>query len=92
MPAAVLEAVVAHELCHTVWRTHGPRFQALLRRVHPDADRARGFLDGAAWFARNGKAIPATDLGPLDSKGSAEHRAPSAEPGRDGGYLFPPGP
>ncbi len=65
MPVEILEGVVAHELCHAVWRTHGPRFEALLRRVHPDAERARGFLDGAAWFARHGKGIPETDLGPL---------------------------
>ena len=65
MPPRVLEGVVAHELCHATWRTHGPRFRALLRRVDPDADWARGFLDGAQWFARNAGRIPPTDLGPL---------------------------
>jgi hypothetical protein len=65
MPPKVLEGVVAHELCHATWRTHGPRFRALLRRVDPDADWARGFLDGAQWHARNAGRIPPTDLGPL---------------------------
>jgi hypothetical protein len=74
MPEEVLEGVVAHELCHAVWRNHGPRFRALLRRVHPEADRARGFLDGAAWFARHGAGIPETDLGPLATE------RPSADP------------
>lgn len=69
MPPAVLEGVVAHELCHSTWRTHGPRFRALLRRVDPDADWARGFLDGALWHARNAGRIPATDLGPLSGEG-----------------------
>jgi hypothetical protein len=65
MPPKVLEGVVAHELCHATWRTHGPRFRALLRRVDPDGEWARGFLDGAQWHARNAGKIPPTDLGPL---------------------------
>jgi hypothetical protein len=65
MPPKVLEGVVAHELCHATWRTHGPRFRALLRRVDPDADWARGFLAGAEWHARHGGSIPETDRGPL---------------------------
>ena len=69
MPPRVLEGVVAHELCHATWRTHGPRFRALLRRVDPDADWARGFLDGAQWFARNSGRIPPSDLGPLTPEG-----------------------
>jgi hypothetical protein len=76
MPPAVLEGVVAHELCHARWRTHGPRFQALLRRIDPRADWAKGFLDGAAWMARNGGRIPATDLGPL----AAEPEPPGDPP------------
>ena len=64
-PPAVLEGVVAHELCHVRWRTHGPRFQALLRKVDPRADWVRGFLDGAQWCAREGTRIPETDRGPL---------------------------
>lgn len=78
MPPKVLEGVVAHELCHATWRTHGPRFQALLRRVDPDADWARGFLDGAQWFARNAGRIPATDLGPLRPEGGTGMLFPGA--------------
>ena len=69
MPPKVLEGVVAHELCHATWRTHGPRFRALLRRVDPDAGWARGFLDGAQWHARNAGRIPPSDLGPLKPDG-----------------------
>ncbi|MHC4821732.1 MAG: SprT-like domain-containing protein [Planctomycetota bacterium] len=69
MPPKVLEAVVAHELCHTVYLRHGPRFQALLRRVFPEADYVEGFLDGAVWLAENGKAIPPLERGPLVNLG-----------------------
>src|SRR5690349_15825016 len=79
MPPRVLEGVVAHELCHATWRTHGPRFRALLHRVDPDADWARGFLDGARWFAQHGARIPGTDLGPL-APGSALDGEPLGGP------------
>ncbi len=78
MPPSVLEGVVAHELCHTRYRGHGPRFRALLRRVDPDTDRVRGFLDGAQWFAREGARIPPTDRGPL--LGPEPAAAPDDEP------------
>lgn len=52
LPPWVLEAVVAHELAHAVHPDHSPAFWALLRRVCPDTDRARAFLDGVSWTAR----------------------------------------
>jgi len=65
MPPKVLEAVVAHELCHTVYLKHGPRFRSLLKRVFPQADYVEGFLDGAVWLAENGRGIPTVERGPL---------------------------
>lgn len=32
----LVRCVVLHELCHTRWMNHGPRFQALLRRLEPE--------------------------------------------------------
>jgi hypothetical protein len=52
LPPWVLEAVMAHELAHTVHADHSPAFWALLRGVYPDTDRARAFLAGVTWTAR----------------------------------------
>ncbi len=52
MPTWVLEAVMAHELAHTVHRHHSPAFWALVRSVCPQTDRARAFLAGVSWLAR----------------------------------------
>ena len=79
MPERVLEGVVAHELCHIRWRTHGERFRSLLGRVDPRADWVRGFLDGATWHARNGGSLPESDRGPLESETAAA--APGTCPG-----------
>lgn len=90
MPPPVIEGVVAHELAHARWRTHGPRFRALLRKADPRADWVEGFLDGAEWHARTGAAIPATDRGPLGSRGNP---APDAPPPAEGPDPVPsPGP
>jgi hypothetical protein len=90
LPPAVLESVLAHELCHTRWRTHGRRFRALLRSVDGRAEWSRGFLDGALWFARHGGGIPSTDLGPLRGE---EDRAAAGDapfpPAGDGGTIAP---
>ena len=81
MPQRVLEGVVAHELCHVRWRTHGERFRSLLRRVDPHADWVRGFLDGALWHSNAGAELPGTDRGPLCT--SSEGEVPES-PGEDG--------
>jgi hypothetical protein len=88
MPARVLEGVVAHELCHVRWRTHGPRFRALLHRVDPHADWVRGFLDGALWHANSGEALPGTDRGPLCTGPEAADSPPTPPPRPLPGLLF----
>jgi predicted metal-dependent hydrolase len=50
MPTWVLEAVVAHELAHVTHPNHSPAFWDLLRRVCPETDRARAFLEGVSWL------------------------------------------
>ena len=93
MPARVLEGVVAHELCHARWRTHGPRFQALLRRVDPHADWVEGFLRGAEWHAREGGSVPGTDRGPLGGRvGAGEGEAAADAPRRAPRRPPPPPP
>jgi predicted metal-dependent hydrolase len=42
-PAWVVDYVLAHELAHLRYRSHGPRFWSLVAR-YPLAERARGFL------------------------------------------------
>lgn len=58
MPPWVLEAVIAHELAHTVHFDHSPAFWDFLRRVCPDTDRARAFLHGVVWLSRSWDTLP----------------------------------
>jgi predicted metal-dependent hydrolase len=58
MPPWVLEAVVAHELAHIEHPDHSPAFWALLRRVCPQTDRARAFLEGVSWLGRSWERLP----------------------------------
>jgi predicted metal-dependent hydrolase len=58
LPVWVLESVVAHELAHAIHADHSPAFWALLRRVCPETDRARAFLEGVSWVARRWDDLP----------------------------------
>lgn len=58
MPRWVLEAVVTHELAHAFHPDHSPSFWNLLRRVCPETDRAKAFLDGVSWLAHNLERLP----------------------------------
>lgn len=44
-PPAVLDYVVAHELCHLKVRSHGPEFWRLVATVNPLFEEAKGWLD-----------------------------------------------
>lgn len=50
MPDWVLDYVLVHELVHLLEPDHGPGFHALVDR-YPQAQRARGFLDGLSYAA-----------------------------------------
>ena len=43
-PRETLRYVVIHELCHLRWRSHGPRFWALVARQMPDYEQHRQWL------------------------------------------------
>lgn len=58
MPPWVLEAVVAHELAHIDHPDHSAAFWELLRRVCPQTDRARAFLEGVSWVAARWDGLP----------------------------------
>ena len=58
MPRWVLEAVVAHELAHAVHLNHTKAFWALVRRVCPQTDRARAFLEGVSWLSETRRRLP----------------------------------
>lgn len=44
-PLRVLDYVVAHELCHLRYRTHGPEFWAYLKGVSPQFEASKAWLD-----------------------------------------------
>lgn len=64
MPAWVVDYVLCHELTHLVHPGHSPEFWALVGR-YPQAERARGYLDGWA-DARRQPGGPVPDDGDVD--------------------------
>lgn len=65
MPRWVLEAVLAHELAHTVHPDHSPAFWKLLRSVCPETERARTFLEGVTWLASSWEELPPVERAQL---------------------------
>ena len=54
MPQEVLDYVIIHELAHTRYRGHGPRFWALVEKADPHHRESR------RWLRENGWSVPAT--------------------------------
>ena len=44
-PGFVLDYLAAHEVCHLVELNHSPRFWRLVKRLYPDVERAKVWLD-----------------------------------------------
>lgn len=59
VPDYVLDDVLIHELAHLVVPDHSPAFHALAD-VHPEHQRARGFLEGLAHARSVGSPLPPT--------------------------------
>lgn len=49
MPEGILDYVIVHELAHTKYRSHGPRFWALVERIMPDHKEKRRWLKENGW-------------------------------------------
>jgi predicted metal-dependent hydrolase len=56
-PSHVLDYLAAHEVAHLAEMNHGPRFWAIVRRLHPGYEAAR------AWLKANGAALHAVGRG-----------------------------
>jgi hypothetical protein len=64
-PPYVLDYLAAHEVAHLVEMNHSPRFWAILARICPDWERARGWLNthGTALhrYGEDGGAAPSAE-------------------------------
>ncbi len=49
MPQDILHYVIVHELAHTKYRSHGPRFWALVGKIIPDHKEKRRWLRDNGW-------------------------------------------
>lgn len=49
MPQEILDYVIVHELAHTAYRSHGPRFWALVEKAVPDHRERRKWLRENGW-------------------------------------------
>lgn len=75
-PGWVLDYVLVHELAHLQAPGHGPGFHALLAR-YPQAERARGFLEGVQFADARHDPGQQPQLSPSESP-SSEPSEPSS--------------
>jgi len=68
MPPWVLEAVVAHELAHSIHPDHSPAFWKLVRSICRHTDRANAFLEGVSWVAASWEGLEPAERSQLAGK------------------------
>jgi predicted metal-dependent hydrolase len=68
MPPWVLEAVVAHELAHSVHPDHSLAFWKLVRSICRHTDRANAFLEGVGWLASSWEGLEPAERSQLAGK------------------------
>jgi predicted metal-dependent hydrolase len=68
MPQNILEYVIVHELAHTKYRSHGPRFWALVEKVMPDHKERR------KWLRENGWKVPESISGTRETGNGKQQR------------------
>ena len=66
MPEGILDYVIVHELAHTRYRSHGPRFWSLVGKVLPDHRERR------RWLKENGPSVLAGPGERMDECGIEE--------------------
>ena len=68
MPPWVLEAVVAHELAHSVHPDHSLAFWKLVRSICRHTDRENAFLEGVGWLASSWEGLEPAERSQLAGK------------------------
>lgn len=77
MPRWVLEYVVAHELAHAIHPNHGPAFWALTRKVFPETDRAKAFLEGVTWLGQHWEGLDGVERALLTGVSGCDDEPPA---------------
>ncbi|MEW6035517.1 MAG: SprT family zinc-dependent metalloprotease [Candidatus Micrarchaeota archaeon] len=77
MPQEILDYVIIHELAHTRYRSHGPRFWALVEKAVPD------HMERRRWLGENGWRYPDSGFQPPvsgpETQGQTQNSKPETE-------------
>ncbi len=82
-PGYVRDYVLIHELAHLLVNDHSPAFWAEVRR-YPQADRARGFLQGWVWHEQEGPEQEGPEQEGPEQEGPEQEGPEQEGPEQDG--------